>query len=241
MLVILWWYLLLSLLAVPLLTLLHNLFFYLITSTIWCGTHNRAGLQIKCVFTGNPPSPGTVDYTTGVYVPCSFRTVVYVLLRPTRKNQWKCCERGPTVFHPYPGRLESVTVYRCHYKDSTFSSVILRPRVLVRSGFEPTYSRSADRRSPKWANRAAVNRGCPSPRRLYSGKRFLQPSIRSISPKVTSKCVIEACTFGTTDIHLVHLVQPGTVKSSPCFKFSRYTGYTCIYDIIFCNMFYCSL
>ena len=28
--------------------------------------------------------------------------------------------------------------------------------MLVRPGFEPTASRSADRRSPNWANRAAV-------------------------------------------------------------------------------------
>ena len=55
----------------------------LITSTIWCGTHNRAGLQFKCVLTDNPPSPGEVGHTTGVYVPYSFRTVVWVLLRPT--------------------------------------------------------------------------------------------------------------------------------------------------------------
>ena len=36
------------------------------------------------VLTDNPPGPGEVSYTTGVYVPCSFRTVVWVLLRPTR-------------------------------------------------------------------------------------------------------------------------------------------------------------
>ena len=39
---------------------------YLTTSTIWCRTHNRAGLQFKCVLTDS----------TGVYVPYSFRTVV---------------------------------------------------------------------------------------------------------------------------------------------------------------------
>ena len=64
-----------------------SFFLYLITSTICRGTHNRAGLQFKCVLTDNPPGPGEVDYTTGVYVPYSFRIVVWVLLRPTRTNQ----------------------------------------------------------------------------------------------------------------------------------------------------------
>ena len=63
----------------------------------------------------------------------------------------------PTVFCPYPRRLESLMVYRCHYKGSTLFSVILSPWVLVRQGFEPATSHSADRRSPNWAyNQAAV-------------------------------------------------------------------------------------
>ena len=45
---------------------------------------------------------------------------------------------------------------RFHYKGSTFFSVIQRPWVLVRPGFEPVKSRSADPRSPNWANQAAV-------------------------------------------------------------------------------------
>ena len=57
------------------------------------------------------PEPGKAGHTTGVYVPYSFRTVAWVLLRPTRTDQWKCCETGPTVFRPYPRRLESLTIY----------------------------------------------------------------------------------------------------------------------------------
>ena len=63
-----------------------------------------------------------VGHITGVHVPYSFRTVACVLLRPTRTDQWKCCETGPTVFCLF--RLEILTICRCHYKDSTFFSVI---------------------------------------------------------------------------------------------------------------------
>ena len=65
----------------------HDLwYFYLIPSNIWCGTHNRVGLQFKCVLTDthNPPSPGEVGHTTRVYIPYSFRIVVWVLLHPMR-------------------------------------------------------------------------------------------------------------------------------------------------------------
>ena len=76
---------------------------------------------------------------------------------PQEPDKCKYCESGPTVFRPYQRRLESLTVCKCHYKGSTFFSVIKRPWVLVRPGFEPVTSRSADRRSPNWANQSAYS------------------------------------------------------------------------------------
>ena len=76
----------------------------------------------------------------------------------------KVYETGPPVYRPYPRRLESLIICRRQCKDSTFSSVIIRPWVLVRPEIELTTSRPADRRSPNWANRAAV--ACLKPNQL---------------------------------------------------------------------------
>ena len=72
------------------------------------------------------------------------------------QNSERAVRRGPMVFCPYPRRLECLTICRCHNKGSTFSSVILSLCVLVRLGFGPAISRSADQRKTSWANRAAV-------------------------------------------------------------------------------------
>ena len=82
--------------------------------------------------------PVKVGHTTGVYDPYSFRRVMWDLLRPTRTNQWKCCETGRTVFRPYLRRLESLNICRCHYKGSTSGFSLAKnkeaPWVLVRPG-----------------------------------------------------------------------------------------------------------
>ena len=53
-----------------------------------------------------------------------FVTCVWLLLCPTALWTLKGCETGSTVYCPYLRRLESLTICRCHYKDSTFSWVV---------------------------------------------------------------------------------------------------------------------
>ena len=88
----------------------------------------------------NPPSPWKVlPYHRGLR-PLLFTnsSVGYFMFDKNQNSELTGCETGRMVFRPYQRRLEWVTIYRCHNKGSTFSSVILRPWVLVRLRFEPT-------------------------------------------------------------------------------------------------------
>ena len=115
------------------------IFIYLITSTTWCRTHNRAELQFKCVVTEKSTQP-----RRGCPHHWGLRPLLFSNSGVGSFTFYKkCCETGPTVFRSYPRRLECLTVCRCHYKGSTFSSVIYILWVLARPGFEPTTSRSA--------------------------------------------------------------------------------------------------
>ena len=91
-------------------------------------------------------------YKTGRYIPYSLRE-----LRPLLTRTEKMQEKGPTVYHPHPRRIERLTIFRCHCKDSTFSTVILRPWVGL--GLEPSISRKAIWRSTTWSKHELTKSG----------------------------------------------------------------------------------
>ena len=66
------------------------------------GTHRS---HARCHPYPIPQRTVEVGHTRRVYVPYPFQTVVWVLLHPTQTDQWKCCETGRTVFHPYLKKL----------------------------------------------------------------------------------------------------------------------------------------
>ena len=66
-------------------------------------------------------SKGKVAHTTGVYIQYSFQCkVVWIHLGHTSTTVTVGPTR-PTVFLPYPRRLQSLTVFRCHSADFLLS------------------------------------------------------------------------------------------------------------------------
>ena len=88
------------------------------------------------------PQPVKVGHTFRVSDPYSFRIVMWVLLRPTRTNQWKCFEMGPTVLRSH--NLSSIkkellwwlTPTQCHRKHQLLPSIVWLTRTIT---FNPLY------------------------------------------------------------------------------------------------------
>ena len=83
------------------------------------------------------PAHERLYHTTGVYAPYSLRTAGWDLLRPTRRAVRRGLYGFSSLSEKTRMTLECLTICRCYNKGSTFSSVILRPWVLVQPGLNP--------------------------------------------------------------------------------------------------------
>ena len=88
---------------------------------------NLAGASSFFLFLETRPHHNTEEAFPPFWEKCE--DSVRSLLTSTEKMQ----EIGPAVYRPVPRRLKRLTVYRCHSKVSSFSPVLSRPWVLVRS------------------------------------------------------------------------------------------------------------
>ena len=107
--------------------------------------------------TPTTPQPVKVGHTTGVYDPYSFRIVMWVLLRPTRTNQWKCAETGPSVFSSLSEKTRKSNHLQTSLERQHFLLRYLKTLSVCSARVWTATSLSTDPRSPHWANQAAVS------------------------------------------------------------------------------------
>ena len=120
----------------------------------------ECGLQFKCVLTdNNPPSPGKVDYILhhrGLHTLLFSNSGVGPFMSHKNKSVKVLWDRTYGFSSLFEKTRKSkglqMSSQRQHFLLSYFKTLTL----LFRLGFELTTSHSADRRSPNWANQAAV-------------------------------------------------------------------------------------
>ena len=81
--------------------------------------------------------PGTMCLT--LYEECVGSLTSYRFITCAR-----ACETGPTVYRPYPRRLESLTFADVVTKTALCPQLVKDPECWSGQGFKPTASRSAD-------------------------------------------------------------------------------------------------
>ena len=123
-----------------------------------------------------PPSPWKVVPHHRGWRPLLFTNSSVGSFTP-HENQNSCKTAGPTEFCPFPRRLECPTICRCYNKGSKFSSLILRPWVLVQPGFKPTTSRSADRQTKSRKSERRASKLTAFPRYRWHNQNGLVESL----------------------------------------------------------------
>ena len=163
--------------------------------------------------------------------PLLFLSSVWPLLRPTELIM-KSFETGPAVYRPFPRRLESLTICRCHYKGGAFSTIILRPWVLVWPGFEPATSRTLIRCSATgWGNRSAIPLACYTLDLIFSCLHSI--CLLALTPHSSLRLTREFC-----NSELYFLKQSGAFPKVPQLQPSSFAIKVLLpwYLYVFCQM-----
>ena len=74
----------------------------------------RRGSNLSVSLQISHPAQESLATPRGSTSPALFEQWSRFFYVPQEPDKGKCCETGPTVFRPYPSRLESLIVCRCN-------------------------------------------------------------------------------------------------------------------------------